>query len=292
MPFPGTAMSRFFSCAAHQWTRFISDSCRPLMQYDALLDHLPLWALYVATLAIVLLSIEAGFRLGRRRIRTREREKESSVGEMVGASLGLLALLLAFTFGFAASRFETRRQVFLDEVNAIGTAYLRAALLPESDRTDTRNLLRHYLDIRIEAVRSGKIEEAIRQSEELQASLWTRAVVLGQKNPTSIVIGLFVQSLNDLIDLHTKRVAAGLRSRIPGVIWFVLYAITILAMGEMGYHTGLAGKRRPLAIPAVALAFAAVILLIADLDRPREGLIQVNQQSMAELRKMMEAQEP
>src|SRR5215510_9816126 len=131
------------------------------MQNDALLDYLPLWALYVATVAFVLLSIELGYQLGRRRIRTREPEKESSVGEMIGASLGLLALLLAFTFGFAASRFETRRQVFLDEVNAIGTACLRAALLPESDRRDTRNLLRQYVDIRIEAVRSGKIKEAI-----------------------------------------------------------------------------------------------------------------------------------
>ena len=116
------------------------------MQPDALLDYLPLWALYAATVAIVLLSIEGGFRLGRRRIRRTEPEKESSVGEMVGASLGLLALLLAFTFGLAASRFETRRQVFLDEVNAIGTAYLRAALLPETDRMDARKLLREYVD--------------------------------------------------------------------------------------------------------------------------------------------------
>ena len=168
---------------------------------------------------------------------------------MVGASLGLLALLLAFTFGLAASRFETRRQVFLDEVNAIGTAYLRAALLAETDRTDARRLLREYVDVRLEGVRSGKVKEAIRRSEELQASLWAKAVALGQKSPTSIVIGLFIQSINEVIDLHTKRVAAGLRSRIPNIIWLVLYTITVLAMAEVGYHSGLAGKRRPLAIP-------------------------------------------
>ncbi|HEY5705121.1 MAG TPA: hypothetical protein VIS96_06065 [Terrimicrobiaceae bacterium] len=262
------------------------------MQPDALLDYLPLWALYVATVAIVLLSIEGGFRLGRRRIRRTEPEKESSVGEMVGASLGLLALLLAFTFGLAASRFEARRQVFLDEVNAIGTAYLRAALLPETDRTDARKLLREYVDVRLGGVRSGKVKEAIRRSEDLQASLWAKAVALGQKSPTSIVIGLFIQSLNELIDLHTKRVTTGLRSRIPNVIWLVLYAITVLAMAEMGYHSGLAGKRRPLSIPAVALAFPAVMLLIADLDRPGEGVIRVNQQAMDELRKTMDTSEP
>jgi hypothetical protein len=262
------------------------------MQNDALLDYLPLWALYVATVAFVLLSIELGYQLGRRRIRRTEPEKESSVGEMVGASLGLLALLLAFTFGLAASRFETRRQVFLDEVNAIGTAYLRAALLPETDRTETRELLREYVDVRLESIRSGKIKEAIRRSEGLQAALWGKAVSLGQKSPASIVVGLFIQSSNELIDLQTKRVAAGLHSRIPNVIWLVLYTIMILAMAEMGYHSGLAGKRRPLAIPAVALAFAAVMLLIADLDRPGEGLIRINQEAMSDLRKMMDVSNP
>jgi hypothetical protein len=129
---------------------------------------------------------------------------------------------LAFTFGLAASRFETRRQVFLDEVNAIGTAYLRAALLPETDRTETRELLREYVDVRLESIRSGKIKEAIRRSEGLQAALWGKAVSLGQKSPASIVVGLFIQSSNELIDLQTKRVAAGLHSRIPNVIWLVL----------------------------------------------------------------------
>jgi len=87
---------------------------------------------------------------------------------------------------------------------------------------------------------------------------------VGEKNPNSIIVGLFIQSLNEVIDLHTKRVVAGLQSRIPTVIWLVLYAITVLAMAEMGYQTGLAGKRRPLSIPAVALAFSAVMVLIAD----------------------------
>jgi hypothetical protein len=106
---------------------------------------------------------------------------------------------------------------------------------------------------------------------------------VGQANPNSIMVGLFIQSLNDGIDLHTKRVTAGLRSRIPGIIWVGLYAITVLGMAEMGYQTGLAGRRRPLSTPAVALAFSAVIVLIADLDRPSEGFIQVDQKAMDEL---------
>jgi hypothetical protein len=98
---------------------------------------------------------------------------------------------------------------------------------------------------------------------------------------------VFSSSPEQVIDLHTKRVVAGLQSRIPTVIWLVLYAITVLAMAEMGYQTGLAGKRRPLSIPAVALAFSAVMVLIADLDRPVEGVIRVSQEAMDQLRETL-----
>src|SRR5262245_50764070 len=97
------------------------------------------------------------------------RESDVPVGGMVGAELGLLAFLLAFTFGIAASRFDTRRDVLLDEAKAIGTAYLRAAMLPEPHRTEVRRLLRAYADERIAAARGASVEEAIRRSEDLHA---------------------------------------------------------------------------------------------------------------------------
>ncbi len=260
------------------------------MLQQGLLDFIPLWAFFLATLGIVLLSIEVGFRLAR--ARRAELEHEPSVASMVAASLGLLAFLLAFTFGLAASRFDVRRQVLLQEVNAIGTTYLRTAMIPEPHRTETRKLLREYVDARLEGIRSGRIDEAIRRSEELHGLLWAHAAALGEQSPNSIVVGLFIQSLNEVIDLHATRVMAVKRSRIPGVIWIALFAITALAMAEMGYQSGLAGGRRPLATPALALAFAAVMLLIGDLDRPGEGSIRVSQQSMEELRASMNAPLP
>jgi hypothetical protein len=182
------------------------------------LDALPLWGLFMATLLLVLLSVEGGYRLGKYRRSRSEEEKEAPVGAMAGATLGLLAFMLAFTFGLAAARFDTRRQLLLDEANAIGTTYLRAGMLPDR-RENIRALLRDYVDARLEAVRSGNVTEGIRRSEHLQGQLWAQAVALGENNPTSIVVGLFVQSLNEVIDLHAKRVTAGLRNRIPGVIW-------------------------------------------------------------------------
>jgi hypothetical protein len=148
------------------------------------------------------------------------------------------------------------------------------------------------VDVRLEAVQSGNVEQATRRSEELHALLWAQAVAAGEKNPDSIVVGLFIQSLNELIDLHAKRMQVGLRSHIPGVIWAVLYTVAVLALAAMGYHGGLAGASRSFAILAVALAFSAVLCLIADLDRPQEGSLQVSQQAMIDLRNSMTEPKP
>jgi hypothetical protein len=251
------------------------------------LDSFPLWMLFLANLLIVLVSIEGGYRLGKYRRSCSEQEKEAPVGAMVGGTLGLLAFLLAFTFGLAATRFDARRQVLLDEANAVGTTYLRAALLAEPHRGAVRSLLREYVDIRLEAARSGKFEEAVRRSEALHRELWTHAIAVAEQNSSSIMIGLFIQSLNEVIDLHAKRAMVGLRSRIPGTIWAVLYAVAILSLATMGYHSGLTLTSRSLATLAVTFSFAAVMWVIADLDRPQEGLLKVSQQPMLDLRNSM-----
>ena len=174
------------------------------MQFAEPLDSLPLWGLYVATVVIILLAVEGGQRLGKYRQQHTEQELEAPVSVMVGATLGLLAFMLAFTFGLAASRFDMRRGFVVDEANAIGTTYLRAELLTEPHRTEVRNLLREYVDVRLELVRPGKAEEAMQKSDQLHGRLWSQAVDVGEKNPGSIVAGLFIGSLNEVIDLHAK----------------------------------------------------------------------------------------
>jgi hypothetical protein len=255
-------------------------------QYTTVLDALPLWGLFLAIVVLVLAAIDGGYRLGTYRHRQSGREKEAPVGAMVGATLGLLAFMLAFTFGLAASRFDTRKQLVLDEANAIGTTYLRTAMLPEK-RDEVRALLRSYVDARLEAVRPGRVAEGILRSEDIQDQLWSAATAIGLQHPNSIIVGLFVESLNEMIDLHAKRVNAGLRNRIPGAIWLALLTIALLSLGAMGYHAGLAGTIRSIAIIVVAVTFSAVIALIADLDRPAEGTLVVSQQALIDVRQSM-----
>src|ERR1051325_5800976 len=178
------------------------------MGATGLLDPFPLWTILPLTVVLALLSVELGYRLARYRVQHDQLEKESPLGGMVGATLGLLAFMLAFTFGLAGSRFEDRRQVLLSEANAIGTTYLRAAMLPEPMRTETQNLLREYVDIRLEAVQQpGKLQQALSRSEALHNQLWSLAVAATEKERSPIT-GLYVESLNEVIDLHATRIVA------------------------------------------------------------------------------------
>src|SRR5262252_866484 len=155
------------------------------MQGSGPIDVLPLWALFIVILLVVLLSVEFGYRLGKYRRSRREEEKEAPLGTLVGATLGLLAFILAFTFGLAAQRFDARRQVLLDEANAIGTTYLRAGILPERGE-QIRTLLRDYVAARLEAVQPGKLAEGIRRSEDIQQQAWAQADAVAEKNPDSM----------------------------------------------------------------------------------------------------------
>ena len=249
------------------------------------MSALPLWATFLATLALVLSAAEIGYRTGGARQKASTKEREAPVGGMVAASLGLLAFLLAFTFGFAANLFQAKREALLEEANAIGTAYLRAELLSDEARRAVRDLLREYVDVRLAAASTGDTDTAIAHSEELHASLWAEAVTAASATPTPIV-GLFVQSVNEVIDMHAKRIMVSLRSQIPSTIWTALYAIAFLAFGTMGYQSGLSANRS-FAILAVGIIFSAVVWLIADLDTAQQGLLRVSQQTMLDLRDTM-----
>jgi hypothetical protein len=178
----------------------------------------------------------------------------------------------------------------LEEANAIGTTYLRARLLPEPQRTETAKLLREYVATRLPDLRPGNFSEsiakAIARSEELHERLWSQAVAAAQKSPTPIT-GLFIQSLNEMIDLHAKRIQIGMRSRIPSSIWVVLFALALLGMAAVGYQSGLSATRRSPAMLGIVLGFAGVLFLIADLDRGYEGFLRVSQQAMIDLQKSM-----
>ncbi|HEY7698879.1 MAG TPA: hypothetical protein VIE88_10715 [Vicinamibacteria bacterium] len=249
-----------------------------------LLDSFPLWAVSLFIFLLTLGSFEVGFRFGCRK----SHEGAAALGTVVGAGIGLLAFFLAFTFGIAASRFDTRRQLVVQEANAIGTAYLRAQIVPDPYGSEIRRLLRDYTDERIAASRTGDIEALLARSGEIHRRLWTEVAALGRSEPTSEVTALLIESLNEVIDLHQMRLTFGLRTRIPEAVWDVLFLLTAVAMAALGYH---AGETQPVRSPVIfllALGFSSVIFIVADLDRPLEGWLRVSQQALIDTRESMD----
>lgn len=251
------------------------------------LDALPLWLLMALTFAGSGLALELGYRFGLRR-HNHTPEKKTPVGTIVGAILALFAFLLAFTFGSAGNRFESRRQAVLDEANAIGTTYLRAQMLHEPQRAESLKLLREYVDVRVEGVREARIAETVKRSEKIQAALWVEARKEAEAHPTPIT-ATYIVALNQMIDIHSTRVQVGITNRVPSTIWLGLYALSFLGMASVGYQTGLVGTRRSPAMAVLVVAFAGVMFLIADLDRPNAGFISVSQDAMTGLRESMKA---
>lgn len=131
---------------------------------DEVFYRVDIWIILVASIVLFLVATESGFRFGRR-AQTRAAEGSlSEIGTLQGAMLGLLALLLGFTFAMAMSRFEARKQLVLDESNAIGTTFLRAQLLPQPPRREISNLLRQYVDVRLALYEAGIDEKKLRQA--------------------------------------------------------------------------------------------------------------------------------
>jgi len=260
---------------------------------DQPLDALPIWGVYIAIVLVALLAVEVGFQLGRYWQQHTEQEKESAVGALVGATLGLLAFLLVFLSGGATNRFDARRQLVVTEANAIGTTYLRTGYLDEPYRTDIRQFLHEYVDIRLEAVTDPDTTAyALARSEEIHTELWNRAEVIAvTASPNSDMVALFIESLNEVIDVHTERIVVGF-FRIPLNIWLAVYFIALLTMAMVGFQNGVTGNRAFVTQLVMILAFAGVILLIVDLDRPQEGFIQVSQQALIDLQRQLHATGP
>lgn len=264
-------------------------------------DTLPLWAIFLVTAAIVASGFEAGFRTGRLEKSKDKEEPSPPVGAMVGVVLSLTAFILAFTFGVAAERFNDRRLLVIEEANAVGTTYLRSEFLPEPNRQEVQNLLRQYVGVRVnlwhelaqapDSIDVALVESSVAQSEKVQDSLWKQAVAVGKDRLDSDVIALFIDSLNETIDLQSKRVTAALHARLPSLVWMILYLLVIFGMFGLGYQFGVTGKRKLPITCTVVLAFAIVIMMIADLDNPLAGYLQASKQPLRDLAKKIGVQQ-
>jgi ABC-type multidrug transport system fused ATPase/permease subunit len=251
-------------------------------------DGFPILAFFVGTIVLVMISIEVGYRLGRRAHSRSKQEKESPVSAIEGSVLALLAFILAFTFSEASNRLDARKELVRHEANTIRTVWSRSDFLPDPDRAQTKRLLREYVHARASAFQSAdeeRIENVIDDAERIQGRLWAMAVTHVRQDMPSDIGALYLESLNEMAAVHASRVAMGLQSRISLGVWLTLAILTMFGMIMVGYQAGVAGSNRTLAMPLLALAFACVVALISSLDQPIGGftLTQVSQQPLIDL---------
>jgi hypothetical protein len=245
------------------------------------LSNYDLPSIFLVSLVVILAVSEIGRRIG-----TRMGAKGGdNVSTLEGAILGLLALMISFTFAMALSRFEARRDAVLNEANAIGTTALRARLLPTPHGSEALKLLHEYVQIRLDPTRgfvsSLELNETIIRSNAIQEALWQHAKAVAAKDNAMVPTGLFIQTLNEMIDDQEKRLTS-IRNRVPNIVLLALYAMATIAAGFTGYAGGLEARRSRLPVYLMAILIAAVILLIQDLDRPGTGFITVSQQPMVD----------
>ncbi len=245
-----------------------------------------LWAI-VAFIA----TLEVGYRLGIRRHNISNDPERSHSNALQGATLGLLALLLGFTFAMAVSRYDNRKVVIMDQANAIGTAELRSRLLGSPYSENAAPLFRAYvqawLDYRSAIIDVDAIRDAEQRAFQIENQLWNIARDASLANPQSQPAALFSAAMNDVIDMHEKR-HRSVQDRVPDAVILLLFGVSILALGQVAYSSGLSGRRWQVSNATLAFVIALVLVVILDIDRPRRGFIQVSQDSMIRLQQSLD----
>jgi hypothetical protein len=215
---------------------------------------------------------------------------DDTINPIEGSLLGLLALLLAFTFGMSASRYETRRAVMLSEANNIGTVILRCDLYPDSTRNKLRTYLKEYVEARIAYFQAGtddtKERNTIQATEKWDGMIWSTVAEASKVKDNLVASNQMVPALNAMIDIVTTRNAEK-NATVPDSILWLLFLLCIISSFILGFQKST--NRNPYIISIVfALMVCACIQVIIDLDRPRQGFInmQGTNQFIVDLKKM------
>jgi len=249
-----------------------------------MLDVVTDFSIAAGLLAAMLVALDAGFRAGRRAAESEDHGASGQVGAIQGAVLGLLGLLLAFSFAAAGSRFVERQDLIAQEANAIGTAWLRADLLAEPQRSELRAALEAYTAHRVAAVsqlQNGWNDAVLAEVERLQARIW-QAARDGVATRAELALAVLAP-VNETFDVHSLRVNAALK-HLPYLVTGLLVVCSLLAVNVIGYGCGLDGRRRWLLTVSLAILISSALWITIDLDNPRRGLLQLDDAPLRSLK--------
>src|SRR3954447_2355923 len=229
--------------------------------------------------ASILLLMEIGRRFGERDRKQDPENAASGTGSVEAAVFGPMGLLLAFTFSGAASRFDARRQLIVEESNTIGTAYLRIDLLPAKSQPTLRDEFRRYVDARLETFRKipdlAAVAAEQSRAEALQREIWAQAVAGCKEINSPAVTTLVLGSLNQMIDISTTR-NEGAQMHPPAVIYVMLVVLLLACALLAGNAMAASNMRDWVHIFGFTITLSLALILILDLEYPRIGWIRID----------------
>lgn len=239
----------------------------------------------VVLFGCLVLSIEGGFRFGIAGKSRITKKIQSQINAILASMLGILALLMGFIFAQSLERYDARSEAVIDEANAIGTAFLRTDLTPASIRDMAKNVLRDYVDLRVQAaevtLHSSDEAALIVEAQKKQTELWRLATeaAAASRDP---VAASFIASVNEMIDSYGKRYAEVTRHVPESVILMLMFTIALTGV-VVGFSSGAEDHRPSVAVYALATLIVLLFFLVIDLDRPRRGLIEVSHDNLKSL---------
>ncbi len=246
-------------------------------------------AIALALLVTMVVAVETGYRLGLRH--EANSDGKAHINTIQASILGVLALLLGFTFQLSMQRYDTRSDAMVNEANAIGTAWLRTSIIPAPLRKDTQALFREYVGLRVQASEvsladHAALAELAAKATSSQNAIWAAATKAIELEPNPATSGLFLQAVNDMLDQQGKRDAI-LNRHVPELVLLLLYGTFLMAGATIGFAAGVAGHRPSLASHVLVVLIVVLVFIILDLDRPRRGLIIVDDQPLTSLQQSM-----
>lgn len=148
-----------------------------------------LWILFVLLFLLLLTVVEIGCRL-RSLVSAEFDEERHSQIEAARDGLGvLLSLLLGFMLPMGLPHYDQRKQLIVEEANAIATTSLRAQVLPEPARSKIQGLLREYVNLRIGYLAleldQQQLQASLSQAKQLQNEIWLQGAEIARQAPST-----------------------------------------------------------------------------------------------------------
>jgi hypothetical protein len=237
--------------------------------------------------AAIVLCHEVSYRIGMVVQARSDKEIKTLTGSVQASILGLLALLLGFSFTMSMQRFDNRSMALIDEANAIASAQLHAQLLPLAQRQTVQQQLNDYIGLRVSisgfnATEQNERKRLLTATHSLQKQLWEQAVAASRIDPNPATTGAFIAALSSMIDSQGKR-SALLQAHVPEPILLLLLLAFVSSGSIMGYSAGLSRRRNFAPFLLVSLLITLIVFIIVDLDRPKRGVITIDQTALTVL---------